>query len=89
MTEEKEPESIVDELVDALTNNQKILDGDQELTIKDLRKFMGDINFSLLEIVKKIKDSNEVGEDEIERVKERTVGMYAWLKRKWVMRDVF
>ena len=77
MTEEKEPESVVDGIIDALTNNQKILDGDQELTIKDLRKFMGDMNFSLLEIVKKIKDSNEVGEGEIERVKERTVGMYA------------
>jgi len=77
MTEEKEPESVVDGIIDALTSNQKILDGDQELTIKDLRKFMGDMNFSLLEIVKKIKDSNEVGEDEIERVKERTVGMYA------------
>ena len=77
MTEEKEPESVVDGIIDALTSNQKILDGDQELTIKDLRKFMGDMNFSLLEIVKKIKYSNEVGEDEIERVKERTVGMYA------------
>jgi len=47
-------EDKVQEMIDILTENQKILDSKKRIK---LRKFMADLNFSLLSIFEKIKEN--------------------------------
>lgn len=50
----KERDRLLEELIDALTINQKRLD-EEDLNVKELRKLVADINFTFLEILKSRK----------------------------------
>ena len=67
----------IDQIIEALGNNQELLESDQELTLIDLRGFMADMNFALMEIVKKIKEQRDVGKLVRERFEGRTGSLYS------------
>ena len=50
----KERDKLLEELIDALSINQKRLD-EEDLNVKELRKLVADINFTFLEILKSRK----------------------------------
>ena len=52
----EDKEKLVNEIIDALSKNQELLDNKKKkLSIRELTKFIADMNFSLLEIFKNIK----------------------------------
>lgn len=46
-------------LVETLTENQNTLDSNRKLKLKDIRQYVADLNYSLLEIYKKLKSNLE------------------------------
>lgn len=50
----KERDKLLEELINALSINQKRLD-EEDLNVKELRKLVADINFTFLEILKSRK----------------------------------
>ncbi|KKM07127.1 hypothetical protein LCGC14_1737060 [marine sediment metagenome] len=59
MTEEKEetyPEKL-QALIDSLRDNQETIDSNERLKLRDIRKYVGDLNFSFLTILEKIQKS--------------------------------
>ena len=47
------------ELVKTVAENQETLDSDKKLKLRDIRKYIADLNFSFLEILKKLKKTLE------------------------------
>jgi len=75
--EDLDPDAILDEIIESLTSNQSLLESEQEISQDIFRKIIADLNFSFIEILKRIREKNSDGNNEIERVKKRTDGMYA------------
>ena len=59
--DDSDEENIVERIIAALDNNQQLLESDQELNLQDLRHFMADMNYALLEIMMRIKEQKEIG----------------------------
>jgi len=68
---------IIDQLIEALTTNQEILDSNQKLKSKNLRELIGDLNYSFLEILKNIKDGRESRFDEESKLGKKVTSMFA------------
>ena len=54
----------LDQIIQALTTNQELLDSKKKIKLQDLRTLMADLNFSFLEIAKEIKNGHESRLDE-------------------------
>ncbi|MFX0070153.1 MAG: hypothetical protein ACFFAO_03595 [Candidatus Hermodarchaeota archaeon] len=72
-----EEESIIDQLITAISENQETLDSDQEITLEDLREFMGEINYSLLQILLRIKEQDDLKKSRKENLQGKSDHLYS------------
>ncbi|MCP4651645.1 MAG: hypothetical protein GY853_16410 [PVC group bacterium] len=68
---------IIDQLIEALTNNQELLDSKNKIKVQNLRDLISDLNYSFLEIMKSIRDGRNSKDLEENELGKKVSSMFA------------